>query len=269
MANAASSAAAYERFQPTERLVLLLEAMARGDQAEVERVRRTCPRRTYSQIDAAFQDRYELALDLTVIACGDLRAIVSQMRLLADVRRLLRHTGTAHQVTATMAFLDGVRLGRGMPPIAFFRPERHRPSGPAAALGPAGNADEVPEDLNEGDEQVEQDMFAGLGEAFHERMHAVEHRAERWSRRLIRRVRQAELALASQMKGIWSAYDAFCRSRLGMAGERLLEAFDYPARQAIARMLRRHQDVAVDEAAAVAYRERMCSFWDRRFEDEQ
>jgi hypothetical protein len=47
----------YETFAPKERLVLLLEAMARGDDAETMRLRRSCPRKTYTGPDAAFDDR--------------------------------------------------------------------------------------------------------------------------------------------------------------------------------------------------------------------
>jgi hypothetical protein len=44
----------YEHFQPPERLTLLLEAMARDDQNEIERLQRSCPRASYTGQDPAF-----------------------------------------------------------------------------------------------------------------------------------------------------------------------------------------------------------------------
>ena len=42
----------YDRFEPPERLTLVLEAMAGDDDGEVGRLQRSCPRRTYTQQDA-------------------------------------------------------------------------------------------------------------------------------------------------------------------------------------------------------------------------
>ena len=64
---------------------------------------------------------------------------------------------------------------------------------------------------------------------------------------------------------MWSAYDAFCRSRVGMPPERLLEAFEYPGRQELAETLARHKDVPTDDETTAMYQEALCRVWDRRF----
>jgi len=48
--------ALYETLSPRQRIIATIEAEARGDQAEVQRLVKTCPRKTYSQADAAYTD---------------------------------------------------------------------------------------------------------------------------------------------------------------------------------------------------------------------
>ncbi len=49
----------YDRLKPEERFRLALEALARDDEEELDRLGRTCPRKTYSQIDAEYLDLLE------------------------------------------------------------------------------------------------------------------------------------------------------------------------------------------------------------------
>ena len=47
----------YKALSPPERLVLTVEAMARGDEDEADRLDDSCPRRTHVQGDAEFTER--------------------------------------------------------------------------------------------------------------------------------------------------------------------------------------------------------------------
>lgn len=257
--NLTSSAALYERFKPAERLVLLFEAMARGDDAEVERVHRTCPRKTYTGPDMAFDDRYEMTLDVTAVCCGELKAQAAQLRLIRWATRWTRHGFTSHTINSTMAFLDGVRHGRGLPQTPFFklglrdrvRRERARKAGTLIEDDDGGDGD--------GDE------LGDLPEEFYRRMAAVERRSERFTRPITWGLRRAEMDLAAEFKNNWAAYDAFCTSRVGLPAARVLEACQYPGRVEFAEVLERYKDVAADEKTVTAYREGLCGFWDRRF----
>jgi hypothetical protein len=53
----ATMAKGYEQLTPVERFRLAIEAMARKDWPEVDRLEDTCPRFTYREEDAAFRDR--------------------------------------------------------------------------------------------------------------------------------------------------------------------------------------------------------------------
>jgi hypothetical protein len=54
----------YHDFTPMERLNLVIAAITRDDNAEVEKLLKTCPRRHYTQRDAAFVDKYYRMVDI-------------------------------------------------------------------------------------------------------------------------------------------------------------------------------------------------------------
>ena len=69
----------YGDFTPMERLNLVIAASARGDDAEIGKLFKTCPRREYHyfQRDAAFMDKYKQMTDVSLLftitfkACSD------------------------------------------------------------------------------------------------------------------------------------------------------------------------------------------------------
>ena len=95
----------YEHFGPQERLTLILEALARGDEAD--RLSGSCPRLQYTMRDAAFGDRLDTAFDIMSIACVDLRCLWGKLETLRWVTAVARRMATHHQISATFALLDG------------------------------------------------------------------------------------------------------------------------------------------------------------------
>ncbi len=57
----------YEMLTPAERFRLMLAARARGD--EVERLERTCPRKRYTMLAAAYLDCRELIAPVVLAEC--------------------------------------------------------------------------------------------------------------------------------------------------------------------------------------------------------
>src|SRR4029453_18048684 len=72
----------YEQFAPPERLALLIEAMARNDAAEAQRLHRTCPRFTYTGPDVQFTERYTLAFDIMAVISIDLRCAWAKLHVM-------------------------------------------------------------------------------------------------------------------------------------------------------------------------------------------
>ena len=147
----------YEQFQPPERLTLLIEAMARNDDGEAERLQRSCPRATYTGRDPAFEDRWDMAFDVMAVVCIDLRCLWGKLHVLGWVLAEVREMATAQNITAAFAFLDGERCGRGQKQMGFFA--RPMPE-PDEDVDCGDDAEEAPEDdeevLNPTPEQIDQ-----------------------------------------------------------------------------------------------------------------
>ncbi len=62
----------YDRFTPEERQRLVIEALAREDDEEIDRLSASCPYETYTQIGPAFAIPVKEAYDLIQVACQDL-----------------------------------------------------------------------------------------------------------------------------------------------------------------------------------------------------
>jgi hypothetical protein len=81
----------YDRFDPDERLRLVLEAAARGDEEDIERLRDTCPRETYTAIDVAFSDQISGSWKMTMMLCQLLAPRLTKLRTLAAFRKVLSY----------------------------------------------------------------------------------------------------------------------------------------------------------------------------------
>jgi hypothetical protein len=104
----------YPSFKPPERLTLMLRAMERGDDAEVDRLRDSCPRKTYTQPDIAFDDRVDLAFDMFAITCIDLRAMTAKLAAIDWAKHVVRTFAPLNHITATLGFIEGVRCAGGL-----------------------------------------------------------------------------------------------------------------------------------------------------------
>jgi hypothetical protein len=105
----------YDRFEPPERLTLVIEAMARDDAREAERLQRTCPRFSYTGPDVQFTERYTLAFDIMAVVTIDLRCVWGKLQVMRCVLGGIRDMAVAHKVTAALAFIDGSDAAKGCP----------------------------------------------------------------------------------------------------------------------------------------------------------
>src|SRR5688572_12160483 len=97
----------YECFEPRERLTLILQALARRDEPEADRLSGSCPRKDYRMRDAAYGDRLDTAFDIMCIACIDLRTLCGKLDTLEWATGGARLMATHHRIAATFAFMDG------------------------------------------------------------------------------------------------------------------------------------------------------------------
>ncbi len=101
----------YDRLTPEERFRLDLEAMARGDREESERLTRTCPRKTYVMNDWGFAGRWSLTTELTLRVYGRVSQLLERLRMVDAFRTLPPYSRTLTHNVAEEAYFDGHRAG--------------------------------------------------------------------------------------------------------------------------------------------------------------
>ena len=70
----------YGAFSPAERFALTVEAMARGDEDEADRLEDACPRFNYHQEDWHYRERMRRAYVITLLAMVNLQKLLALVR---------------------------------------------------------------------------------------------------------------------------------------------------------------------------------------------
>ena len=234
----------YPTFQPPERLTLLLQAMARRDDAEVDRLTASCPRRSYTQNDARYDDRVRLAFDLLAVTCIDLRAMWAKLYTLEWAKHVVRQCAPAQHLTAALGFVDGAGCTQGLAQSPFFRP----------------GADD-----DGADDEDEPELVRAPG--FADRMAAVQARSERATADVLELFGGAAEVVAQELADTWAAFDRFCQSRIGVDGPTVFAAWQMPLADDVQGMLKLHPGVTPDPEKVRAYRRLLDLNWDRRFRE--
>ena len=268
----------YEHFAPPERLTLTLEAMARGDDAEAARLKDTCPRKAYTQADAAYDDRIRLSFEIMTVVCIDLRSMWAKLHMLEWCIGAMRNLATWQQINASMAFLDGEQFGLRRPQIGFFaRHERDTAAAEAEAeQDDEGEAEGGQEDGEEDDEDVsaaaaeepdlkEMRMSKRLAGEFARRMIAVEDRTQYATDLVLAPLLAAAAAIAQDLVNVWAAYGRFCRTRLGVAPEVMMRAWEMPLLADLEQMLTAYAAVQPQPEKVAEYATYCCANWDGKF----
>jgi hypothetical protein len=247
----------YEQFQPQERLTLLLEAMARDDANEAQRLRRSCPRATYTSEDPEFEDRWTMAFDIVAVVCIDLRCLWGKLHVLRWVLGEVREMATAQNVNAAFAFLDGERCGKGHKQMAFFARPMPKP----------GEAVDYSEDDEGGEEELTDEELAKappLRFNKGERLDAVQRRSEYFTSCSALVILGAMNDVAKDLVDVWAAFGHFCRTRIGVEPETMLRAWQFPFDDFLA-TLNRYEKTQPDPAKVKEYCGYIARQWDRRF----
>jgi hypothetical protein len=79
----------YDQLNGEERLRLVIEALARGDEIEVQRLVHSCPRKNYSDGDDAYVVPLKATYDLVQAACHDLDRGRGRLQALDSVQLMI------------------------------------------------------------------------------------------------------------------------------------------------------------------------------------
>jgi hypothetical protein len=228
----------YGALSAHERFALTVEAMARRDDSEADRLGDTCPRCTYRAEDQAFRERMRLAHMIASRVCLNMRAGLAQIRMAkVFIEQAGNFAGPSVRV-AQAAFLYGREYGKWE----------------------LGAIDTI--DLPDAPTRVD-DVAADpeLGRPLEELREVSEEAMRQSARAQLDAVGQLH---ASDLLSQWEGFERFCGESLGVAPVTVFRAFGLG-----------HQDPAVevrsvypmtqeDEATAADWARRWAWSWQRR-----
>jgi len=121
----------YSVLAPHERFPLMVESMARGDEAEADRLEDSCPRRRYELRDREFQDRMSRSNTIALMVCLNLRQGLAQIRAarpdcsgLREVKSLRERLDVPRHHSRALSpnkrdhqTVSGVKSSRTLPPV--------------------------------------------------------------------------------------------------------------------------------------------------------
>jgi hypothetical protein len=90
----------------------VIEALAREDKQEADRLAAACPRKVYREIDAEYGDRIRVASEIVSAVILDLRPRLGKLRMIEAFREFLPLFLWRGMDVAAMAWLDGYAEGK-------------------------------------------------------------------------------------------------------------------------------------------------------------
>jgi hypothetical protein len=229
----------YATLTPPERFTLMVEALARDDQAEADRLEQTCPRFTYTHNDAEFRDRLQRSYTIALLACVNLQKLLAVIRCSNVFIEQHRVYADGPKLVAACAFLYGRQYGLWE----------------AGAIGqieppdPARIAAEVKD---------RPDLKEQLGELRECAYESVRHVAE---------AVQESIGMGVGVEALsqWEGFGRFCRRHVGVEPLTLLRAYGLGKEDPAAEVTAVYPDTRADEARAAHWEGNWAREWERRF----
>ena len=195
----------YDRFDPEERFRLTLEALARGDEEEVERLSDSCSRSTFAMNDPAYVNRVRAGLQMTMTIFLDLAPRLAELRMIETFRAIQPSARTLLQTEVAFAYFNG-----------------HR-SGSHHAWRLAGMKSEPP-----GWETDEKKVEKNADPATERNLEEIESRVQTTAAFVPELLEKLERGFVVETRTVWEAFAGFCDEELGFAPETLLRAYFEP-----------------------------------------
>ena len=225
----------YACLTPAERFALTVEALARGDEAEADRLEDACPKLYYRHNDAEFRDRMQRSYTIALLAMVNLQKLLAVVRCSNVLVEQHRVYADGPKLVATCAFLFGRQYG----------------------MWECGAI-----------EQVELPDLDKLKAEAKDRPHLKEQLKElrECAYESVRRVAEAVQESIGMGVGVealsqWEGFSRFCRRCLGVEPLTLLAAYGVRCEDPASEVLAVFPYAKADEAKA----EERAGEWERRF----
>jgi hypothetical protein len=230
----------YDRLTPEERFRLDVLAMARGDNAESERLTNTCPRRNYIMNDWGFVGRWEAARVLAMLTYMDLAKCLDKIQMIEALRLGFPYLRTVWEDDTFWAYFDGHEAG-----------SRH-------AWRKAGKEGDPPGYEEDEDERVE-----GMDPAPEEDVRKWATKVAEVEKPITGALDRVEREMACQALSVWSAFVGFCEEEMTLEASELLSALALPIAERVKSLeeLAARLEVEPDAEDVEGYREIMDQPW--------
>jgi hypothetical protein len=224
----------YDRLSPEERFRLDVMAMARGDEAEPERLVLSCPRFSYTMNDRKFAGRWQGAIEITLRIYIPLGEQLAKLEMVDAFRQIVPYSQALRSNIAFDAYFSGHESG-SRHAWAYAGKSGGPPAWPDA--GPNGELMEPEED--ERDPAMDRDV------------EELETIVEKYGGFLPEILDRAERSIVAQAFSLWSGYAAFCEQSAGVDAEKVAAVILEPAMDLIADMKARAERLGVEVDAEI------------------
>ena len=230
----------YKTLTAPERFVLMVEALARKDEVEADRLEDTCEKLYYRHNDAEFRDRLQRSYTIALLAMVNLQkhlAVIRCSNVLIEQHKVFSHGPT---LAALCAFLFGRQYG----------------------LWETGAIEEIDiPDLDglKAEAEGRPDLKRHLKE--------LREVAEESVLRVAKEVQETiGIGVGVEALSQWEGFGRFCRRCLGVEPMVLLRAYEMVREDPAAEVLAIYPDAKADEARAEERAAHWAGEWERRFE---
>jgi len=225
----------YDRFTPEERFRLYIEAVHRGDEAEVERLLGSCPRKNYSMREFAFSGRCTASNTITMGVCIELAPHLAKLEMIEAFREILPLIFKVCLDEADFAYFDGHRAGS------------------RRAWETAGKAG-APPGWEEGDEEHADPVIE-------EDLNRIASRLERVREGFVGLLDKLELQISREALTTWEAFAGFFNEELLVEPEKLVKAWLEPMLPKIEKLKNLQHPPEVDKERLKEYQEALRQGW--------
>ena len=229
----------YGSLTGAERFALMLEAMARKDEPDADRLEDTCPWHNYRIEDPEFPARMKRAFMITAFAMTNVRRGLAMVEAAKIFRDSYREFAGGPTLVATTAFLYGRSYGHWecgaieqieLPDKAALKAEmKERPDLKAQLR-------DVRAIAGEGVKKVAEAMMEAMGQG-----------------------------LAGEILSQWEGFGRFCRQSLGLEPMTVVKAYGLGKEDPEQEVLAEFPDAKPDEAKTAHWADNWKQNWDRRF----
>lgn len=234
----------YDKLTPEERFRLDVEATARGDERESEKLVESCQRKTYTALDYGFSGRWEAATEITRAVCLDLCQHLCRLQMLDALTSSLPILRVSYVNEAHAAYMDGHEAGS-----RYAWKEAGMEDDP-----PGWKFEELPDGSLETDEEREDPEIGKALDAIEERTEGAD-----LTPRLLERLQKS---VAADALTVFTGYRRFCEGELDLDAYKLLAATFEPITEQVREL--ESTDTEPEEGKVDEYEAVLKEAWSRR-----